>query len=64
MMNQEKFGSPHLDHPSLRYEILKFAFKSVKTNKKIFKNPIYCYVHLVHCTRGADSWGPRVNDPT
>ena len=34
MMNPTKFGSTHLDAPSSRYEFLKHAFKSVKTNKK------------------------------
>jgi hypothetical protein len=33
MMNPTKFGSSHLDLPSSRYEILRFAFKSVKKNK-------------------------------
>ena len=31
-MKPKKFGSPHLDTPSSRYEFLKFAFKSVKIN--------------------------------
>ena len=34
MRNPTKFGSPKLDTPSLRYEFLNHAFKSVK-NKKI-----------------------------
>ena len=34
IMNPAKFGSPHLDTPSLRYKILKFSFKSVKINKE------------------------------
>ena len=34
MMNLTKFGSPNLDTPSSRYEFLKHAFKSMKTNKK------------------------------
>ena len=31
-MNPTKFGSPHLNPPSSRYEFLKFAFKYVKIN--------------------------------
>ena len=34
-MNPTKFGSPHLDTPSSRYEFLKFVTKSVnKINKE------------------------------
>ena len=33
-INPTKFGSPHLDTPSLRYNFYKFATKSVKTNKE------------------------------
>ena len=43
-----KFGSPKLDTPSLRYEFLKHAFKSVKTNKKSI-------------TTQTDRWGPLVS---
>ena len=32
-MKPKKFGSPHLDTPSSKYEFLKFAFKSMKINK-------------------------------
>ena len=35
MMNPTKFGSPYLDTPNSRYEFLKHAFKSMKTNQKI-----------------------------
>ena len=34
MMNPTKFGSPHLDTPSSRYNFLMFAFKYVKINKE------------------------------
>ena len=33
-MNLTKFGSPHLDTPSSRYEILKCVTKSVKINQE------------------------------
>ena len=33
-MNSTKFGSPHLDTPSSRYNFCKFAFKSVKINQE------------------------------
>ena len=33
-MNLTKLGSFNLDTPSSRYEFLKHAFKSMKTNKK------------------------------
>ena len=33
-MNPTKFGSPYLNTPSSRYEFLKHAFKSMKTNQK------------------------------
>ena len=50
-MNLKKFGSPHLDTPSSRYEFLEFAFKSVKINQeKHFK------YQLTARTRG--SMGP------
>ena len=38
MMNLAKFGSPHLDTLSTRYGFLKFALKSVKTNKENIQN--------------------------
>ena len=34
MINSTKFGSPHLDTPSSRYEFLKHAFKSVKNKSE------------------------------
>ena len=34
MMNLTKFGSPHLDTPSSRYEFLKFVTKFVKKINK------------------------------
>ena len=34
MMNPAKFGSLKLDTPNSRYQVLKFAFKSVKINKE------------------------------
>ena len=48
MMNPTKFGSPHLDTSSSRYEFLKHAFKFVKTNKKSI-------------TTQTDRWGPLVS---
>jgi len=50
-MNLTKFGSPHLDTPTSRYEFLKFAFKTVKTNQE--KHSKY---RLTTGTRG--SMGP------
>ena len=45
-MNLTKFGSPHLDTPSSRYEFLKFAFKYVKINQeKHFKNRLIAGTH-------------------
>ena len=34
MMNPTKFGSPHLDTPSSRYNFCKLVFKSVKNKQK------------------------------
>ena len=34
MMNPTKFGSPHLDTPSSRYEFLKFITKFLKNINK------------------------------
>ena len=34
MMNLTKYGSPHLDTPSSRYEFSKFVTKSVKKINK------------------------------
>ena len=48
MMNPTKFGSLYLDTPSSRYEFLKHAFKSMKTNKKSI-------------TTQTDRWGPLVS---
>jgi hypothetical protein len=58
-MNLTKFGSLHLNTPNSRYEFLKFAFKSVKTNKEKHsktRNPL----HAPH-----SDWrlGPAVNRP-
>ena len=47
-MNLTKFGSPHLDTPSSRYDFCKFAFKYVKINKNKL-NP-KCYVHPIYYT--------------
>ena len=33
-MNQTKFGSPHLDTPSSRYEFLKYVTKYMKINQE------------------------------
>ena len=33
-MKRIKFGSPHLDTPSSRYNFCRFAFKSVKINQE------------------------------
>ena len=36
-MRPTKFGSPHLDTPSSRYEFLNHAFKSMKINQIIHR---------------------------
>ena len=43
MMNLTKFGSPHLDTPSSRYEFLKLVTKSVKKLIKKIKVQIERY---------------------
>ena len=51
MMNPTKFGSPHLDTPSLKYEFFKLTFKSMKNKKNQYNTVI-------------ERWGPLVNGPT
>ena len=68
MMNPIKFGSPHLDRPSSRYDFCKIAFKSKKQIKLKHENPIKRYVHPVQCTieaptaRPHGQWTPCISD--
>ena len=63
-MNPTKFGSPHLDTPSLRYDFCKMAFKYAKINtQKHFKNPKYTtYNWFIHPTM-TDSMAPQSTRP-
>ena len=54
-MNPKKFGSPHFDTPSSRYNFYNFATKSVKTNKEN-------QIHSGSATRYTRSIHPAVTD--
>ena len=61
-MNPKKFGSPHLDTPSSRYNFCKFASKSVKTNREnqIHSRSAARYTRSIH-PAVTDVWAPKVN---
>ena len=53
MMNPTKFGSPHLDTPSSRYEFLKLVFKSMKNKKNQYNTVIDTWGLLVSRTHAS-----------
>ena len=57
MMNLTKYGSPHLDTPSSRYEFLKFESLSEKEQRKTFKTKIAICTQLTTPT-ATDCWAP------
>ena len=59
MMNLTKFGSPHLDTPSSRYEFLKMAFKFVKNKKNQYKHSDW---QMGHADRISDTGTEAVFD--
>ena len=58
-MNPIKFGSPHLDTPSSRYNFCKLVFKSVKNKQKQTLNAMYTR-STTHS--GTNSWAPPVSE--
>ena len=64
MMNPTKFGSPHLDTPSSRYNFCNLATKSVKIYKenKIHSGSATGYTRSIHPTV-TNVWAPKVNQP-
>ena len=61
-MNPKKFGSPHFDTPSSRYNFYNFATKSVKTNKEnqIHSGSAAMYTRSIHPVV-IDTGAPELN---